>query len=296
MHNAIKEWQSQGDYLEYQGHKIFYRYAVTDKTAEQTPLLLIHGFPTASWDWYKVWDELALHYPLVTFDLIGFGLSDKPTNNLYSIFQQADITEQLMQKLGIKTCHLLSHDYGDTVAQELIARHLEQTTELGIQSVVFLNGGLFHSIHRPLLIQTLLKGPIGFVLGRLTSKKRFKASMEDIFGQQTQPSQEEIEILWELIDNNNGRAVIHKLSRYQNERKTFAARWQNALQKTTLPLRLIDGVVDSISGQHLVDHYKKVIPNPDTIELTGIGHYPQIEAPVLVLQHYFEFRANLEQR
>lgn len=294
MHNAIQQWESQGDYFDFNGHKIFYRYTVTDSTSDKSPLLLIHGFPTASWDWYKVWDELAQHYPLITLDMIGFGLSAKPKNNHYAIFQQTDIAERLLKKLNISSYHVFSHDYGDTVAQELLARQLDKRTSLDLKSVALLNGGLFHELHKPLLIQKLLKGPLGFMLGRLTTKHRFKANMEAIFGEHTQPSQEEIDILWELIEHNNGRKVIHKLSRYQNERVTHAQRWQNALQETSVPLRLIDGVVDSISGQHLVDHYEKVIPNPDTIELKGIGHYPQIEAPEAVLKHYFEFRDKLE--
>ena len=40
----------------------------------------------------------------------------------YSIFDQADIMETLLRKLNVGAVHILAHDYGDTVAQELIAR------------------------------------------------------------------------------------------------------------------------------------------------------------------------------
>lgn len=40
----------------------------------------------------------------------------------YSIMEQADIAEELLKKLKITQVHLLSHDYGDTVALELLAR------------------------------------------------------------------------------------------------------------------------------------------------------------------------------
>lgn len=36
--------------------------------------------------------------------------------------EQADIAEELLKKLKITQVHLLSHDYGDTVALELLAR------------------------------------------------------------------------------------------------------------------------------------------------------------------------------
>jgi len=40
----------------------------------------------------------------------------------------------------------------------------------------------------------------------------------------------------------------------------------------------------------MVARYRELIPNPDAVLLSGIGHYPQIEAPCQVLKHYLEFR------
>jgi pimeloyl-ACP methyl ester carboxylesterase len=61
-----------------------------------------------------------------------------------------------------------------------------------------------------------------------------------------------------------------------------------------VPLRVIDGAVDPISGAHMVARYRELIPQPDTVLLEGIGHYPQTEAPCQVLQHYQAFRAALQ--
>jgi hypothetical protein len=59
-------------------------------------------------------------------------------------------------------------------------------------------------------------------------------------------------------------------------------------------LRVIDGEVDPISGAHMVERYRQLIADADTVLLPGIGHYPQIEAPVQVLKHYLAFRDRLE--
>ena len=53
--------------------------------------------------------------------MLGFGFSDK-TQIPYSIFTQADIYCALLDSSGCKGCHIVSHDYGDTEAQELLAR------------------------------------------------------------------------------------------------------------------------------------------------------------------------------
>ena len=81
----------------------------------------------------------------------------------------------------------------------------------------------------------------------------------------------------------------HLLIRYMDERKQYAKRWGGALLNSPIPLRLIDGVEDPISGGHLSDYYEANMPKPDSVRLEGIGHYPQLEAPELVLKHYFDF-------
>ncbi len=58
------------------------------------------------------------------------------------------------------------------------------------------------------------------------------------------------------------------------------------MQRSDVPLRVIDGAVDPISGEHMVTRYRELIPDADTVLLTDIGHYPQIEAPCQVLEHY----------
>ena len=62
------------------------------------------------------------------------------------------------------------------------------------------------------------------------------------------------------------------------------------MQRTGVPLRVIDGAVDPVSGAHMVERYRQLIPAPDTVLLPHIGHYPQVEAPEQVLQHYLAFR------
>jgi pimeloyl-ACP methyl ester carboxylesterase len=49
-------------------------------------------------------------------------------------------------------------------------------------------------------------------------------------------------------------------------------------------------VDDPLSGAHMVERYRQLVPEPDTVQLQGIGHYPHTEAPVQVLRHYLAFR------
>jgi len=288
--SSVASWRDAGAYFEHLGHRIFCR---EGGGAHAPVLLLIHGFPTASWDWETMWPELATRYRLLALDMIGFGFSDKPIDYDYSILDQADICEALLREHGVDSYHILAHDYGDSVAQELLARSAEPGSRPKLESVCFLNGGLFPETHRPVLIQKLLLSRFGRLVAKLTSKKAVARNMRRIFGPQTQPDAALIDAFWELMTANDGLKVFPQLIGYMPERRLRRERWVGALQAALVPLKLIDGSHDPVSGAHMLRRYRELVPHPDITELPGIGHYPQIEAPRDVLAAYLDFRMRL---
>src|SRR5262249_18061034 len=158
---------------------------------EGPALLAIHGFPSASWDWHPMWAELVARFRVLAPDMIGFGWSDKPRHHAYSIMDQATLHEGLLRGLGMERVHILAHDYGDTVAQELAARQEDRARAgekgLIIESICFLNGGLFPEAHRPTKVQRILAGPFGWLAERLISRGGFAQGLADLFGPDTQP-------------------------------------------------------------------------------------------------------------
>lgn len=278
----LVEWKAAGRTFGYRGQRIFYR-----REGSGPALVLIHGFPTASWDWYRIWPDLTRDHDVVAADMLGFGFSDKPRGHDYSLLDQATLLEQLLADLQIARADIVAHDYGVSVAQELLTRHAGRersgTPGLRIGSVCFLNGGLFPGVHRPLPIQHLLMGPLGPLVSRLLRRSALRRSFRRIFGPRTQPTEAEIDDFWQLIEYNDGRRVLHRLIRYMAERKIHGPRWVDALRTTTVPLRLIDGLADPISGAHVAEHYRRTVPDPDVVGLDEIGHYPQVEAPAAVV-------------
>lgn len=284
---ALSDWFEQGASFIYRGESVRYWTA-----GEGEPLLLIHGFPSGSWDWHRLWGALSQRYRVIACDMLGFGFSAKPRGYRYSLLDQADLQQALLDHLGTQTCHLLAHDYGDSVAQELLARHHRGPRLL--ESLCLLNGGLFPETHRPVLMQRLLMSPIGFLIGRGFSRERLGRAMGQVFGAATQPSEEELDAFWQMVCYNDGPAVMHRLIRYMAERPVHRDRWVKAMRETSLPIRVIDGAADPVSGAHMVQRYRELIPNADTVLLEGIGHYPQIEAPTAVLDAYLAFREGLQ--
>jgi pimeloyl-ACP methyl ester carboxylesterase len=284
----LSDWKREGRTFSFEAHRIFYR----DEGAGDV-LLCLHGFPTSSWDWSRLWPQLTSRFRVIAPDMLGYGFSDKPSRHVYSVLEHATLTERLMESLGITHVHVLSHDYSVSVVQELLARQLEQEkagrTGLVLRSSCFLNGGLFPEVHQPRLIQRLLASPVGPLVSRLLTQRSFERSFTAVFGERTRPSPQELKEFWEVITHNGGSRITHRLIRYMEDRRRHRERWTDALQRTRVPLRMVNGAVDPVSGAHMAARYRELVPHPDIVSLEGIGHYPMVEDPQAVLKALLAF-------
>ncbi|NXS62151.1 MEST protein, partial [Brachypteracias leptosomus] len=251
---ALLSWRSSGDYFTYRDQNIFYRDS-TGAVGSSDIVVLLHGFPTSSYDWCKIWEGLTQRFHrVIALDFVGFGFSDKPRPHHYSIFEQASIVEGLVHHLGLhhQRINLLSHDYGDTVAQELL--------------------------HRSLMLCLLFVGPI---------------SSREVEGCSTNPFSHGPTALVKagrLHPLHNTRFLLSILQ-YLNQRKKHRDRWVGALMSTSVPLHLIYGPLDPVNPHpEFLQLYKKVLPMSTVSVLDDhISHYPQLEDPTGFLNAYLNF-------
>jgi pimeloyl-ACP methyl ester carboxylesterase len=293
----LERWKASGQYFDYLGFDIFYKVQ-----GSGPPLLLIHGYPFNTWDWALIWPALTERFTVIAPDMIGMGFSDKPAVYGYSVHDHADMHEALLTHLGVERYHMLAHDLGDSVGQELLARH-----ELGehaygtstIDSITWLNGGMFIEAYTPRLMQKVMsQTPLGDIMsplqGNRLSRRLLEPTINELFGPNTKPSQHLMQQFHDILDYNAGKAVMHKVGRFINDRLVHRNRWVRAMRETSVPMRLIDGPADPNSGAHMARRYAEVIPDPDVVMLADdIGHWPQIEAPDAVLKHFLEFTDRL---
>ncbi len=275
MTAAVEAWQKRGATFDFRGHEVFHL-----SEGEGSALLCIHGYPTSSWDWSPVWPQLRERHRVVACDMLGFGLSAKPRGHSYTIDEQADLQVALLRAHGNPPFHLLCHDYGDTVGQELLARHREGRLA-GLRSVTLLNGGLFPETHRARPIQKLLASPLGPLIAQLFNPRSFTRSMRAIFGPRTQPAPEVLDTMYELCTREHGKLALARLISYMEERRRCRERWVSALVSTELPLLVVNGVLDPVSGAHMVERLLELRPHTEVLRL-DVGHYPQVEAPEAV--------------
>jgi len=267
---SLEDWVRTGTVSAIGGKQLFWR---QDGPADGPPITLIHGFPTSSHDWAAVLPHLTdAGFRVTMLDRLGFGSSAKPRGHRFLLTEQASLVEDLWRQLGIGTTDLVAHDYGTSVAQELLSRSPERFT-----SVTFLNGGVYPDLHRPIAIQRLLRGPLGPIVGRLSSERMFAVAMRKIMRRPVE--QADIHSLWLSMSGNGGKRVQHELLHYMDERKVHETTWVDAMESFAGPFEFIWGPEDPISGAHVLERIRQRIPGARVDELAGVGHYPQIEAP-----------------
>jgi pimeloyl-ACP methyl ester carboxylesterase len=284
---GAEAWYNSGNKTTVDNLDVFFK-----REGAGATLVCIHGFPTTSWDFEPVWPQLTARFDTIASDLIGLGQSAKPHQAL-TVSLQADIIEGLLLQQKITEAHLFAHDLGDTVAQELLARQYNHTAKVKWLSCVFMNGGIFPETHRPLFLQKLLLSPLGPILANLMTKRSLRQSLTKIFSAAHPPTDEFVDETWRLNMANDGVAMMPRLIKYMNERKEHRERWVAPLVNGVVPMRLINGEDDPISGKHAAERFVEMVPHADVVFLKNLGHYLHVENPEAVLQAFFEFHDKL---
>ena len=285
-------WRAANSQVRLLGQSVFVR-----SGGDGELLLLLHAYPTASWGFHKVWEYLCDDYKLIAPDLPGSGFSDKPAGGDFSVARLADTVEALIVQSGAKTVHVLAHAYASVVAQELLARPLDGPNRpFSIGSACFINAGLFPDVGQPTRMQRLLLSPVGPWISRLTPHPYsiFRRRLAEAFGSDTQPSENELRIIWRLLRFNRGLVVVPNVLVYLRDRERLADRLSGALERTDTPIGLICGAGDPMGGAEVMRVWRERLPEAPVFELDPrVGHYPPLECPQDVVAAYRSFRGGL---
>jgi proline-specific peptidase len=100
------------------------------------PVLLLHGGPgAASYYMEPLAERLAEHRPVVVYDQLGCGRSDRPDDpSLWTVDRAVEELDQVRAALGLGRCHLLGQSWGGWLAIEYMARGPEGVERLVLAS------------------------------------------------------------------------------------------------------------------------------------------------------------------
>jgi pimeloyl-ACP methyl ester carboxylesterase len=277
-------WQNKGEIISVNNRNIFVIDTIninlnTIENQKKT-LVILHGYPTSSFDYYKVLPELSKHYRVIIHDHLGFGFSDKPLKYSYSLIEQADIALQLWKQLSLTNVTLLAHDYGTSIATEILARQNKKQINLQIDELILCNGSMHIELSKLRTIQKLLKNKItGKWVAKLTNYTIFKKNMRNVYFDKTKATEAELKEMWLQLEQNNGRKIIHFLSNYINERYYFWHRWIGALKETNIKTKIIWAKNDPVAVAAIADLLATEIANNNLYWIKNCGHFPMLEKP-----------------
>ncbi len=97
------------------------------------PVILIHGFGGSMWQWEHQLAELAQHFRVITIDMLGSGLSDKPEIDYSPTFFLNSFNE-FMDTLGIQQASFIGNSMGAGVALGMALTHPERVSKLVLVS------------------------------------------------------------------------------------------------------------------------------------------------------------------
>lgn len=290
---VVEKWTARGRQIEAGGRRVF----VIDHPAESEqspPLLVLHGFPSCSFDWRHVLPQLARRRRVLLLDFLGFGLSDKPDIR-YGIRLQANLAQQFVLGLGLREVSLLTHDMGDTVGGELLARSLEGSLGFEVTRRVITNGSIYLAMAQLTAGQQLLLSlPDERLPGDRTAeewKPGFTSGLAGTFAPARQPSQDELDGQWELMASQDGYRLLPRLIRYIEDRRVDEARFTGAIEVHPSPLGIVWGELDPVAVHPMALRLREARTDAPLTTLDGVGHYPMIEDPdrfATAVVHYLD--------
>jgi pimeloyl-ACP methyl ester carboxylesterase len=273
----VREWEARGRHLLLDGQSVWVLDVPAADDDGRDPLLVLHGFPSCSFDWHLVLDGLRSRRRVVALDFLGFGLSDKPDVR-YSMRLQADVVEGVARDLGLTSVALLTHDMGDTVGGELLARSLEGTLGFEVSRRVLTNGSIYidmaHLTNGQQLLLSLDDAPTDFVVA-----DGFKAGLAGTFSSKSTVDPDELEAQWLFAERDGGNRLLSRTIRYIEDRRAEERRFTGAIETHPSPLAIVWGADDPIAVLPMTDELKRARPDATLTVLDGVGHYPMLESP-----------------
>jgi pimeloyl-ACP methyl ester carboxylesterase len=262
------------------GHSIFILDAPPLGDERDEPMLVLHGFPTSSYDFAGVLDDLRQTRRVLLLDFLGYGLSAKP-DQPYTLGEQADIVAELTAASGVDRLALLTHDMGDTVGGELLARQLEGAWPVEVTRRVLTNGSIYIEMaqlspgQQFLLALPDARMPADGALDAAS----LQAGLAATFSPSSSVSDDELVALWELVARDDGHRLLPRLIRYIEERRRDESRYTGAIEAHPSPLHVVWGVDDPIAVVGMTERLHAARPDAVVELLDGVGHYPMIESP-----------------
>jgi pimeloyl-ACP methyl ester carboxylesterase len=262
-------------------------------------LLLIHGWPTSSIDWFGVAGQLSARFRVCALDFPGYGFSDKPHGWGYSLGRDEELVEfYLAEVIGAQAGVVVAHDRGDSVALLHAARCADGRSAMRLEHLVLSNGNIFLPLSNLTAAQRQMLSGESWpqIAAALTPSGLAEGLGATTFTPPRKAGDPEVEALAAIFGHDNGITVLHETIQYLVERSKDEQKWLNALAEAGFPVTVIWGLSDTVSpprvASYVWNEYLMLRPGGNRLYfIPDANHYLQVDRPgafVKVLLHALE--------
>jgi pimeloyl-ACP methyl ester carboxylesterase len=280
---SVDEWEHEGKRRRLAGFDIFTLEVGPLRDEIYEPLLVIHGFPTCSYDYRHVLAGLAANRQVLLLDLVGFGFSAKPDIR-FSVELYADVVMAYIAHLGISRFALMTHDMGDTVGGELLARQTEGQWPVEVTKRVLTNGSIYIEMAHLTVGQQLLLALDDERITQAPGREDIAASLAATMAEGSVAARADLSDDAGLICLEDGNHLLARTIRYIEDRRRSEHRYTGAIESHLSPVGIVWGSEDPIAVVEMTSHFSQRRPDASLHLLEGVGHYPMLEAPARFLR------------
>ena len=255
------------------------------------PLVLVHGFPTSSIDWFEVAERLSDRYRVCAMDFPGFGFSDKPLGWGYSLVRDVEVLEYYVADvLGLASMIMLAHDRGSSVA---MIHTTSGDSRVNLEHLFITNGNIFLPLSNLTQAQRLMLDPATgpALLAQATPEQLAVGMGQATYTPPRGADDPEIEALTAIFAHGEGLKVLHETIQYLVERSQDEGSWLEALAASEVPTTFIWGVYDTVSPPRVVSYVwnEYMVKKPGRNLLYFIpdaNHYLQNDQPEALVETF----------
>lgn len=286
-----EDWRSRGSYFSWRpanenasSVEVFH---IEMGEPDAPALLLVHGWPTSSIDWYGVAPLLSQRFHVCALDFPGYGFSDKPQKWGYTLRRDEELLEYfLAEVIGAKSVVVVAHDRGDSVALLHAARCSEGRSAARLEHLILSNGNIFLPMSQLTGVQRMIldkeTGPQ--LLASATAAQLAEAMGASTFTPSRPPGDPDVEALVATFSHQDGVKVLHETIQYLVERSKDEQTWLDVISKADFPVSLIWGVYDTVSPPRVANYVWReyLMERPSRNRLYYIpdaNHYSQVDQP-----------------
>lgn len=268
------EWTSTTANNNGQKVQVYYR---TFGNRSNPALVLLHGYPTCSFDFRRFIPFLEDEYFIAVLDFPGFGFSDKPQGGYsYMLEDDAKLVDYYVRDiLGLSSFSLFTHDRGVSVGLAFLGNYLsDDNRDYELTYHFMSNSGMFLALANLSAGQTDLLDPVRGPERIRALKARGRSGGGTPEG----------EAYADIQAFNDGLGARLGVGKYLLERAHNEYRWLENLPKSPVPVGYIWGILDTVNPVRIANHVWSTYLNDRDVEssywlLPTAGHYLQRGQP-----------------